>query len=85
MKKLPCAVVFRFYITVSKSALKLHYYIFIKPESLVEEGPPVPVAEPPVLHTSSLSDLVNPVLVAIFIVVNFTGKSNTLKEFFRIL
>ncbi len=38
------------------------------------EENPVPVAEPPVLHTSSLSDLVNPVLVGIFIVVNFTGR-----------
>ncbi len=57
----------------------------MKAESVVEEGPPVPVAEPPVLHTSSLSDLVNPVLVAIFIVVNFTGKTNTLKQFYRIL
>ena len=34
-----------------------------------------PEAEPPVLHTNSLSDLVNPVLVGIFIVLNFTGKS----------
>lgn len=42
-----------------------------KPEH-VEENP-VAVAEPPVLHTNSLSDLVNPVLVGIFIVVNFTG------------
>jgi len=85
MKKLHGAVVFRIFITASKSALKLHYCIYIKPESVVEEGPPVPVAEPPVLHTSSLSDLVNPVLVAIFIVVNFTGKTNTLKQFYRIL
>jgi hypothetical protein len=30
-------------------------------------------AEPPVLHTNSLSDLVNPVLVGIFILLNFTG------------
>ncbi len=72
------------YLLVRINPRLLKVVILIQPESLVEEGPPVPVPEPPVLHTSSLSDLVNPVLVAIFIVVNFTGKTN-IKRVYRIV